>query len=90
LIAGRGSEEARLHAAIAGYGFESNVTLAGALPDAETQALLASADLFLTPSLYEGSSLASRPARAGCRTRYGQARLAGWPRRATSAAWPPP
>jgi glycogen synthase len=64
LIAGRGSEEARLHAAIASYGFESNVTLTGALPDAETQALLASADLFLTPSLYEGSSLATLEAMA--------------------------
>jgi glycosyltransferase involved in cell wall biosynthesis len=64
LIVGRGSEEARLRAAIAGYGFAGNVTLAGALPDAETHALLASADLFLTPSLYEGSSLATLEALA--------------------------
>jgi glycosyltransferase involved in cell wall biosynthesis len=64
LIVGRGSEEARLRAAIAGYGFARNVTLAGALPDAETQALLTSADLFLTPSLYEGSSLATLEAMA--------------------------
>ncbi len=59
LIVGGGSEEAALRAAIARQGFDANVALVGALSDAATHSLLASADLALVPSLYEGSSLAA-------------------------------
>jgi glycogen(starch) synthase len=59
LIVGRGSEEAALRAAIAQAGFANNITLVGALPDAEVHSLLSRADLALVPSLYEGSSLAA-------------------------------
>lgn len=57
LIVGRGSEEAPLRALIAAHGLGANVSLLGALPDDELHSLLESVDLFLVPSLYEGSSL---------------------------------
>lgn len=57
LLVGAGSEERHLRQSIDAYGFGGNVTLLGALPDEAVHALLASADLFLVPSLYEGSSL---------------------------------
>ena len=59
LIIGKGSEEATLRTAIAQAGFVTNITLVGALPDAEVHSLLSRADLALVPSLYEGSSLAA-------------------------------
>jgi glycosyltransferase involved in cell wall biosynthesis len=57
LIIGQGTEADALRAAIEHAGLARNVALAGALSDAETQNLLACADLCLVPSLYEGSSL---------------------------------
>jgi glycosyltransferase involved in cell wall biosynthesis len=57
LIIGRGNEEAALREAIDSAGYADNITLVGALPDAEVHNLLARADLALVPSLYEGSSL---------------------------------
>ena len=66
LIVGRGSEEAALRASIAREGFGANISLVGALSDAEVQSLLARADLALVPSLYEGSSLAALEALARC------------------------
>ena len=59
LIVGQGSEEAALRTAIGQTGFAANITLVGALPDAEVHSLLSRADLALVPSLYEGSSLAA-------------------------------
>lgn len=59
LHVGAGSQEARLRASIAEHGFAANVSLVGALSDSELHSLLESADLFLVPSLYEGSSLAA-------------------------------
>lgn len=59
LIVGAGTEAPALRAAIAQADLARNVTLAGSLPDDETQNLLACADLCLVPSLYEGSSLAA-------------------------------
>ena len=59
LIVGQGSEEATLRTAIGQTGFAANITLVGALPDAEVHSLLSRADLALVPSLYEGSSLAA-------------------------------
>ncbi len=64
LIVGQGSEEEALRAASAGAGLIANVTLVGALPDAEVQSLLAAADLALIPSRYEGSSLTALEAMA--------------------------
>jgi glycosyltransferase involved in cell wall biosynthesis len=64
LIVGRGSEEGRLRALIGEYGFGRNVALLGARSDEEVQALLESVDLFLVPSLYEGSSLVALEAMA--------------------------
>lgn len=57
LIVGQGTEAAALRALIDQHGLADRVTLTGPLPDAETQSLLACADLCLVPSLYEGSSL---------------------------------
>jgi glycosyltransferase involved in cell wall biosynthesis len=59
LIVGRGSEEAALRTAITQARFANNITLVGALPDAEVHSLLSCANLALVPSLYEGSSLAA-------------------------------
>ena len=64
LIVGQGSEAAALRAAIIDAGLVANVTLVGALPDAEVQSLLAAADLALIPSRYEGSSLTALEALA--------------------------
>lgn len=57
LIVGQGTEVAALRAAIDRADLARNITLTGGLPDADTQNLLACADLCLVPSLYEGSSL---------------------------------
>ena len=57
LIVGQGTEESALRSAIDQADLARNITLTGALPDAETQSLLATSDLCLVPSLYEGSSL---------------------------------
>jgi glycosyltransferase involved in cell wall biosynthesis len=46
-----------LRALITRHDLVDRVTLTGPLTDAETQSLLACADLCLVPSLYEGSSL---------------------------------
>lgn len=45
---------ARLRAAIARHGLDARITLAGAVADRELDALYASADVFVMPSLYEG------------------------------------
>ena len=50
LIIGQGTEAAALRAAIDRADLARNITLTGALPDAETQNLLACADLCLVPS----------------------------------------
>jgi glycosyltransferase involved in cell wall biosynthesis len=59
LIVGQGSEEGALRTAVAQAEFATNITLVGALPDAELHSLLSRSDLALVPSLYEGSSLAA-------------------------------
>ena len=57
LVVGRGREEAWLRETARAWGLAANVALLGALPDVELHTLLEGADLFLVPSLYEGSSL---------------------------------
>ena len=59
IVVGRGSEEAILRELGRECGIGENLILAGALDDAEVHNLLEGADLFLVPSLYEGSSLAA-------------------------------
>jgi glycosyltransferase involved in cell wall biosynthesis len=59
LVVGAGSEERELRRTIARLGLEGTVQLLGALADRELHNLLDCADLFLVPSLYEGSSLAA-------------------------------
>ncbi len=64
LIVGQGTEESALRALIAQQGLGTNVTLLGALGDAEMHSLLACANLCLVPSRYEGSSLTALEALA--------------------------
>lgn len=58
-VIGRGREEAGLRRQLAALGLGGHVHLLGALPDADLHNLLPQMDLYLMPSLYEGSSLAT-------------------------------
>jgi glycosyltransferase involved in cell wall biosynthesis len=58
-VVGRGREEASLRRQVATLGLGGHVHLLGALTDAELHNLLPQMDLYLMPSLYEGSSLAT-------------------------------
>jgi glycosyltransferase involved in cell wall biosynthesis len=64
ILVGDGPYRARLESAIAGAGLTSHVRLAGRLPDAELHAWYEAADLFVHPTLYEGSSLVTLEAMA--------------------------
>jgi glycosyltransferase involved in cell wall biosynthesis len=64
VIIGAGPFRGRLEALIAGLELDSSVLLAGRLPDAELHAWYEAADLFVHPTLYEGSSLVTLEAMA--------------------------
>jgi glycosyltransferase involved in cell wall biosynthesis len=64
IIVGDGPLGDQLGARIRALGVSDHVRLAGALSDAETHNLLAAADVFLNPTLYEGSSLVTLEAMA--------------------------
>jgi glycogen synthase len=63
-IVGAGREEAALRRQIAELGLAANVHLLGRLSDADLHTLLPRMDLYLMPSRYEGSSLATLEAMA--------------------------
>jgi glycosyltransferase involved in cell wall biosynthesis len=64
VLVGDGPFRTRLEAAMAGTGLASHVRLAGRLPDSELHAWYEAADLFVHPTLYEGSSLVTLEAMA--------------------------
>jgi glycosyltransferase involved in cell wall biosynthesis len=64
VLVGDGPYRGRLEAAIAVAGLRSHVILAGRLPDADLHAWYEGADLFVHPTLYEGSSLVTLEAMA--------------------------
>jgi glycosyltransferase involved in cell wall biosynthesis len=64
MLVGDGPYRTRLESAIAGAGLTSHVRLAGRLPDPELHAWYEAADLFVHPTLYEGSSLVTLEAMA--------------------------
>jgi glycogen(starch) synthase len=64
VIIGDGPYRERLNATIRQAGIASHVQTAGRLPDAELHAWYEAADLFVHPSLYEGSSLVTLEAMA--------------------------
>jgi glycogen synthase len=57
LLVGQGKEEAALREQAARSGFGDHVVFVGRLDDAELHSLYEEADLFVHPTLYEGSSL---------------------------------
>jgi glycosyltransferase involved in cell wall biosynthesis len=57
VIVGRGKEEDALRRQVAILGIEPHVVFAGALDDRELHSLYEEVDLFVNPTLYEGSSL---------------------------------
>lgn len=57
LMVGQGKEEANLRRQAERLGLAGHVTFAGKLDDAELHSLYEQADLFVHPTLYEGSSL---------------------------------
>jgi glycosyltransferase involved in cell wall biosynthesis len=63
-IVGTGRQEASLRRQMADLGLEAHVRLLGHLSDADLHNLLPRMDLYLMPSLYEGSSLATLEAMA--------------------------
>jgi glycosyltransferase involved in cell wall biosynthesis len=64
VLVGDGPYRARLVSAIAAAGLSGRVHLAGRLPDAALHAWYEAADLFVHPTLYEGSSLVTLEAMA--------------------------
>ncbi|MEO8520064.1 MAG: glycosyltransferase family 4 protein [Acidobacteriota bacterium] len=64
VIVGDGPFRARLEAAIDRAGIRRHVLIAGRLPDAALHAWYEAADLFVHPTLYEGSSLVTLEAMA--------------------------
>jgi len=64
VIAGTGPFRSRLDAAIAEAGIEQSVEFLGAVSDRELHAWYEAADLFIHPTLYEGSSLVTLEAMA--------------------------
>lgn len=59
IIVGKGSQRHNLEAAIAEHSIQDKITLAGTLNDAELHNLYELADIFVLPSLFEGSSIAT-------------------------------
>jgi len=67
IVVGEGPLRADLELAVRRRGLAGSVCIAGSLSDADLHGLLARADLFLNPSLYEGSSLVTLEAMShGC------------------------
>jgi glycosyltransferase involved in cell wall biosynthesis len=64
VLVGDGPFRARLEAAIAAAGLRDRVILAGRVPDDTLHAWYEAADLFVHPTLYEGSSLVTLEAMA--------------------------
>jgi glycogen(starch) synthase len=64
VIVGDGPFRGRLESLIASLGIAPHVLLAGKLPDPELHAWYEAADLFVHPTLYEGSSLVTLEAMA--------------------------
>ena len=64
VLVGDGPFRGRLVAAVAAAGLTDHVIMAGRLPDAELHAWYEGADLFVHPTLYEGSSLVTLEAMA--------------------------
>jgi glycogen synthase len=75
VLAGDGPFRARLESIVAEAGIAPHVIFAGRLPDADLHAWYEAADLFVHPTLYEGSSLVTLEAmahrRASVATRAG-------------------
>lgn len=59
IIVGKGSQRRNLEAAIGENNLQDKITLAGTLNDAELHNLYELADIFVLPSLFEGSSIAT-------------------------------
>jgi len=59
IIVGKGSQRLKLETAIAETGLQDRIILAGTLNDAELHNLYELADIFVLPSLFEGSSIAT-------------------------------
>ncbi len=57
VLVGQGKEEAALRQQVAALGIAAYVVFAGALDDRELHSLYEEVDLFVNPTLYEGSSL---------------------------------
>jgi glycogen synthase len=57
LLVGNGKEEAALRARVAAHGLNEHVVFVGKLDDRELHSLYEQIDLFVHPTLYEGSSL---------------------------------
>ncbi|MEP6914483.1 MAG: glycosyltransferase family 4 protein [Acidobacteriota bacterium] len=64
MVVGDGPFRARLESAVAGAGLAPRVRLVGRLPDRALHAWYEAADLFVHPTLYEGSSLVTLEAMA--------------------------
>jgi glycosyltransferase involved in cell wall biosynthesis len=64
VLVGDGPFRGRLAAEVAAAGLTSHVVMAGRLPDSELHAWYEGADLFVHPTLYEGSSLVTLEAMA--------------------------
>lgn len=64
VIVGDGPHRARLEGQTAALALENHVVLAGRLPDGDLHAWYEAADLFVHPTLYEGSSLVTLEAMA--------------------------
>lgn len=64
LLVGTGKEEQRLRRDVAALGLDRHVVFVGALNDRELHSLYEEADLFVHPTLYEGSSLVTLEAMA--------------------------
>jgi glycosyltransferase involved in cell wall biosynthesis len=67
IVVGEGPERAALERRIRALGLTDRVRLAGRRDDIDSHSLLAAADLFLNPTLYEGSSLVTLEAMAHAR-----------------------
>jgi glycosyltransferase involved in cell wall biosynthesis len=64
VLVGKGPQESRLANEVQKLGLAENARFAGRLPDRELAALYERADLFVHPTLYEGSSLVTLEAMA--------------------------
>ena len=89
VVAGEGPFRGALEAAVREAGLGANVLLAGRISDQDLHGWYEGADLFVHPTLYEGSSLVTLEAMAhrraviattagGLRDKYSKASAAGW------------